>query len=105
MKEKWKVIEADLDAHGVSLCLVVVHFVFHQIFSAFKLMIIISMDRKKEVIMQALMIVQVLMLPLICMCCILLYFIFCTYIFGCNFLYLSCMFFWGAYCDVALLQK
>ena len=62
VKEKWKVIEADSDADKVGLCLVL----FNTKFSLSKLMATISMDRRNEVI------TQILMLPLICMYCILL---------------------------------
>jgi len=57
LKEKWKLIEAGSDADEVGLR----HFFIHQIFSARKLIAIISLDRRDKVI------VKVLMLPLICM--------------------------------------
>ena len=62
---------------------------FYTKFSVSKLMAIISVDRKNEVI------VQVLMLPLICMCCILIMSFFGDTSFGCIIWYFSCMFLWG----------
>ena len=96
VKEKWKVIEADSDADKVGLCLVL----FNTKFSLSKLMATISMDRRNEVI------TQILMLPLICMYCILLM----SFFIVTSFVVLSDIFhacFYGVcmYCDVSLWQK
>ena len=63
---------------------------FYTKFSVSTLMANISVDRKNEVI------VQVLMLPLICMCCLLIISFFVDTSFGCIIWYFSCMFLWGS---------
>jgi hypothetical protein len=64
VREKWHIIEDDSVADEVGLYL----YLLHHNLSLSKLLTIISVDRKKEVIM------AVLMLPLKCMCCIILAF-------------------------------